>query len=283
MKNPAPHFWNNKSVSLKQNKMRFAAGMITVALFFFADNVRGQQLGDWQLCSTSSQCQNGCCSSKYSNGVLKCTPLTGGFNAAICVSPDQTGSLGDWQFCSTSSQCQNGCCSSAYSNDGKLKCTPLNGGFDPAICVANIGGSVLYSGSGSGTFYYDVTGRTCSGGAPYKENNGYPYCTSFVAGSDQKTVEQYGTNNIVAIDANFLSQNRDSLCGKQIHVYKDGVEVSGGPFVVFDGCEACVGGGRIDFSLSALDSIDNGNACNDGVVPGITWRVTDNQIIPFVP
>jgi hypothetical protein len=35
--------------------------------------------GDWEFCSSSSQCRNGCCSSRYSNdGKLKCTPV-GGF------------------------------------------------------------------------------------------------------------------------------------------------------------------------------------------------------------
>jgi hypothetical protein len=139
----------------------------------------------------------------------------------------------------------------------------------------------LYTGSGSGTFYYDVTGKTC-GGPPYAENNGYPACASYNP-AYWKTLQQYGTNNIVAIDNNVLQANRAGLCGKQIHVYKNGKEVAGGPFVVFDGCQACIGGGRIDFSLSALNSIDNGNACNDGVVPGISWSVTNNQIIPFVP
>lgn len=100
-----------------------------------------------------------------------------------------------------------------------------------------------------------------------------------------KKIKQYNTNKIVAIDFTKLStaQGRASLCGKQIHVYKNGVEVAGGPFFVFDGCEACKGGGRIDFSLSVLNSIDKGSACNDGAVPGISWKVTNNQIIPFVP
>ena len=37
-------------------------------------------LGDWAFCTDSSQCQNQCCSSKYStsDGRLKCTPV-GGF------------------------------------------------------------------------------------------------------------------------------------------------------------------------------------------------------------
>ncbi len=42
-------------------------------------------LTDWTQCSTSSQCNNGCCSGKYSNGVNKCTPLNGGFRADICI------------------------------------------------------------------------------------------------------------------------------------------------------------------------------------------------------
>ena len=96
-------------------------------------------------------------------------------------------------------------------------------------------------------------------------------------------MQQYGTNNIIAIDNNILSANRQRLCGKQIHVYKNGVEVSGGPYFVWDGCAACIGGGRIDFSLSALNSIDNGQACFHGVVPGISWKVTDKQIQTFIP
>lgn len=143
----------------------------------------------------------------------------------------------------------------------------------------------MYKGAGSGTYYYDVTGKSCPWeGGPYAENKGYPTCTSFDP-KYWKTLEQYGTNNIVAIDRNLLAtaEGRKRYCGKEIKVYKDGRAVPGGPYVVFDGCEACVGGGRIDFSLSALDAIDNNNACRDGVVPGISWDVIDKQIIQFVP
>ncbi|XXQ32926.1 Uncharacterized protein PBTT_03386 [Plasmodiophora brassicae] len=90
---------------------------------------------------------------------------------------------------------------------------------------------------------------------------------------------------MVAIDSTLLAtaEGRANLCGKQIRVFKDGVEVPGGPFFVFDGCVACIGGGRIDFSVTALNAIDNGNACNDGIVPGISWKVTDTQIIHYTP
>jgi len=49
----------------------------------------GTKLGDWALCSSSSQCSNGCCSGRYSGGTLKCTPLGPNFDffANGCVSP----------------------------------------------------------------------------------------------------------------------------------------------------------------------------------------------------
>jgi len=48
----------------------------------------GGTLGDWAVCSSSSQCANKCCSKMYSNGILKCTPLRTPFNPAAngCVS-----------------------------------------------------------------------------------------------------------------------------------------------------------------------------------------------------
>ena len=51
------------------------------------------KLGDWALCSSSSQCSNGCCSGTYSGGTLKCTPLGQGFNfwANGCVSRRRLG------------------------------------------------------------------------------------------------------------------------------------------------------------------------------------------------
>jgi hypothetical protein len=100
--------------------------------------------GDWQLCSKSSECANGCCSGQYSGGTLKCTPLNGGYNSNICVggstnpppapTSPTSGLKGEWQLCSRSSECANGCCSGQYSG-GTLKCTPLNGGYNSNICV----------------------------------------------------------------------------------------------------------------------------------------------------
>ena len=44
-------------------------------------------LGDWAFCTSSSQCQNQCCSSKHStsDGRLKCTPVGGFKTSEGCV------------------------------------------------------------------------------------------------------------------------------------------------------------------------------------------------------
>lgn len=252
-------------------------------------------LGDWTQCSASSQCRNGCCSGTYSGGVLKCTPV-GGYRADMCVGGGGGGEvavsgLGDWTQCSASSQCQNGCCSGTYSG-GVLKCTPV-GGFRADMCVGGGGvvptptpptggGSTLLTGSGSGTYYYDITGRNCFGIDTSPLNNAYVKCTSNNP-EFYKTLGQYGNNNIIAIDNNLLSApgGRERYCGKQVRVYRNGAEVPG-PFVIMDGCPTC-GSTKLDFSLTALDRISGGNACQVGNVGGLSWTVTSNQIIPFVP
>ena len=62
-------------------------------------------------------------------------------------------------------------------------------------------------------------------------------------------------------------------------MYRNGAEVPG-PFVIWDGCASC-GSTKLDFSLTALDRISGGNACQVGNVGGLSWTVTSNQIIPF--
>ncbi|KAJ3128837.1 hypothetical protein HK098_003380 [Nowakowskiella sp. JEL0407] len=105
-----------------------------------------QKLGEWEFCTSSSQCLNNCCSKEYSNdGKYKCTPGSSQCVASVFTStttsksttkpptspsPIPASKLKDWDFCTSSSQCVAKCCSKQYSDDGKLKCTP--GG---SICV----------------------------------------------------------------------------------------------------------------------------------------------------
>jgi hypothetical protein len=77
---------------------------------------RLQSFGDWEFCSSSSQCSNHCCSNEYSDdGAYKCTPLTGGFDADKCLPFDdilvETGDNDCWgtdTFCVYCDQCCNG-------------------------------------------------------------------------------------------------------------------------------------------------------------------------------
>jgi hypothetical protein len=146
-------------------------------------------------------------------------------------------------------------------------------------------GAVLYEMSdSSATYYYDVASPCPQDTSGYPETDGYPTCTSWEGGA--KTIRQYNTDNIVAIDNTVLTADtRAQLCGKKVLVFKDGQQVAapdGGDFFVWDGCEACRGGGRIDFSATGARMVD-GDACSLGVVPGVSFQVVDEQVLPFVP
>jgi hypothetical protein len=95
---------------------------------------------------------------------------------------------------------------------------------------------------------------------------------------------QEGSNNVVAIDMNVLAGNRARLCGKKVLVFKNGNQVAapdGGDFFVWDGCQACIGGGKIDFSVSGARNVDAA-ACTLGVIPGVSYQVVDQQVRTFV-
>ena len=116
-------------------------------------------LGGWIECSSSSECDSGCCSGALSGGVQKCVPRDApGFYPEICMtgsSPQApippkpapvvpfavcngTECIGDWSECSSSTECSNACCSDLYSG-GVLKCTPLDPvGYNPDICMAEL-------------------------------------------------------------------------------------------------------------------------------------------------
>ena len=132
----------------------------------------------------------------------------------------------------------------------------------------------------SGTWYYDV--RDACG--KQQETDGYPECASFTAGPDQQTLRQTGSNNAIAINSDLVGGDRTKYCGKKIHVYHYGNEVSapdGGDWFVWDGCDACRQNTIIDFSASGLRMFDS-DACNKGVIQGVTWFVTEEQVHKFV-
>jgi hypothetical protein len=95
--------------------------------------------GALEACESSLECDHGCCTGKYSNGVAVCTELRIGFDP---VDNQCLGSLyPNHSTCQYSHMCNSGCCTSKYSSDGKLRCAPLSPGFDPKsnACVSRFG------------------------------------------------------------------------------------------------------------------------------------------------
>ena len=143
---------------------------------------------------------------------------------------------------------------------------------------------VLYSGTGLGSYYYDAFGDLCPHeSVPYPENQGIASCESYTPGENQNPLSFYGNNNLIAIDNARLQEpnGREKYCGKRVVVRYNGVLIDE-VFVVWDGCGACADGARLDFSRGALMAIDP-NACELGLLPGISWKVIDEQVMPFYP
>ena len=142
----------------------------------------------------------------------------------------------------------------------------------------------VYSGSGSATYYYDVKTMCPQDPNGYPENKGIPKCASNTPGPNQKSLKEVNSNNVVAMDNTVLSKDRAKYCGKEITIMHNGAKVNppdGGSFYIWDGCAACIGGGRIDLSVSGARLVSS-DACNRGVIPGVTWSVSDKQVKAFV-
>ena len=80
---------------------------------------------DWEPCSSSFECETGCCSGAYSGGIVVCTPfdelsLLGGYQPNICVGEPAT----PWAQCLSSTECDSGCCIGHFTG-GRLKCVPI--------------------------------------------------------------------------------------------------------------------------------------------------------------
>jgi hypothetical protein len=107
-------------------------------------------------------------------------------------------------------------------------------------------GTVLNSGRGSGSIFYDVRTACPSNlmmvGANIDPSNSVTLCESFTPGSNQLTLMQRGSNNVVAINDQRLNQNtRAQWCGKKVVVKDANGNVinapDGGSFFVWDGCQ----------------------------------------------
>jgi hypothetical protein len=127
---------NSDTGNFFKDALKWSTEVVTaVAPAVAAKQEVSTNLADWTVCSTSYQCANQCCSSKYSDGVLKCTPVGGFKTSEGCVGSSSSG-LAEWQQCTNSNQCANQCCSGKYS-DNVLKCTPVGGFKTSEGCVGS--------------------------------------------------------------------------------------------------------------------------------------------------
>ncbi len=140
---------------------------------------------------------------------------------------------------------------------------------------------VLSKGKGSGSYYYDVSGRDCE--IKVSEIDGYTSCESYTPGKNQMTLQERRNDNIVAIEVEMLNEpgGRKRYCGKRVRVRKSGKLIKR-KFFVWDGCAGCRELKRLDFSLTGLLQIEN-DTCFLGIVPDLTWEITSEQVMEFHP
>jgi hypothetical protein len=109
-------------------------------------------------------------------------------------------------------------------------------------------------------------------------NEGYVTCTSNLQ-TEAKTLNQYNSNRIVAMNANMLNNDRNYWCGKEVQIFgPDGnqITIDEGPFILYDGCAACTSAQIIDVSALAFTKLSGGKCGNNP--EGFTVKVIDNDL-----
>ncbi|TWU71472.1 hypothetical protein ED733_003038 [Metarhizium rileyi] len=143
----------------------------------------------------------------------------------------------------------------------------------------------IFSGHGFATYYYDIENVKACGTDFVNQNQGYVACSPGTA----RSLNQIGTNYLVAMNNTELQKNRKKYCGKRVIVTVNG-EKSTLPFFIGDGCERCgggpltgpwnpVGAPGLDFSYSALSELST-QACSAGHIE-LSWEIADEALFQF--
>ena len=144
--------------------------------------------------------------------------------------------------------------------------------------------TAIYSGTGFGTYYYNI-GQTNACGSDFAaQNEGFVECSPLAALS----LNQINSEYLVAMNHSQLVGNMAKYCGKSVIVSVDGVP-SSLPLFIGDGCKRCRAGSSshmgskrcsgVDFSYSALSDL-SANACTDGHI-SISWKIMDETLYDF--
>jgi hypothetical protein len=146
--------------------------------------------------------------------------------------------------------------------------------------------STIFSGSGFGTYYYDMEQVKACGTDFEYQNMGVVECSPQVG----LTLDDINSNYIVAMNNTQLSEDMSKYCGKKVIVSVNG-QPSDLPLFIGDGCQRCGTGSSsddtwnaqgapgLDFSYSVLSEL-SGDACTDGHA-AITWEIVDETIYQF--
>jgi hypothetical protein len=146
--------------------------------------------------------------------------------------------------------------------------------------------AVIDSGTGFGTYYYDIVDQDNCQSDLSVANTGFVECNFFTGLS----LDQIDSNYLVAMNHTQIAANLAEYCGKRVIVTANGVQ-SSLPLFIGDGCQRCGTGSRtstvwnpngapgLDFSASVLSEL-NSNACFAGHID-ISWEIVDETVYDF--
>ena len=147
--------------------------------------------------------------------------------------------------------------------------------------------SVISSGQGFGTYYYDIEQVNACGTTFEYQNQGGVMCSS----ETLLSLDQMGINYVVAMNNTQLGADPSKYCGKKVVVSVNGQQ-SDLRLFIGDGCQRCGNGSStrntwnaegapgLDFSYSVLDQLSGGSSCRDGHI-SISWEIVDETIYKF--
>ena len=146
--------------------------------------------------------------------------------------------------------------------------------------------NTIYSGTGFGTYYYDMEQIQACGADFSLQNTGYLECNQVTGW----TLDQANTNYVVAMNRTQLAADFAGLCGRKVVVTVNGVK-SDLPLFIGDGCERCATGSSdntvwnptgapgLDFSYSVLSEFSD-LACQNGHID-LSWEILDETLYNF--
>ncbi|BEI79631.1 hypothetical protein CcaverHIS002_0101600 [Cutaneotrichosporon cavernicola] len=136
------------------------------------------------------------------------------------------------------------------------------------------------------TYYYDHANfpyhPACDAAAG---GPGWAKPTNEGASACGQSVKELNTNAVVAMNVTWLNSDGyasrlENLCGREVQIWKDGVQIKmkGGPFFLWEGCQACASLPRIDLSLNAYIAATGDKECHRGTVGSYDVYVMDNFV-----